>query len=87
MIKIEKAFSLGGILKAFRPEPLNDNDFQRFHYDPHYREQIEDVQFLLEKMHNLVVLEYRNGMRWHSLHPMVADFLIRQGVIESVGGK
>jgi len=45
-----------------------------------YREQIEDVQFLLQKMQTLTVLEY-NGDRWHDLHPLIAEFLINQRVI------
>ena len=51
--------------------------------DPSYREQIEDIQFLLNKTQGLVILEYRNGKRWHNLHPLVADFLIKQGVIKT----
>ena len=55
--------------------------------NPKYREQIEDLRFLLDKMQALVVLEYRNGKRWHNLHPMIAEFLIKQGVIEIDGKK
>jgi len=29
-----------------------------------------------------IYVEYRNGERWHDLHPLVAEFLIKQGVIE-----
>lgn len=46
-----------------------------------YKEQIEDVQFLLKKMQALVVLEY-NGDRWHELHPLIAQFLIDHGEIK-----
>jgi len=49
--------------------------------DPKYREQISDRDFLLEKMQSTVVLEYQNGDRWHDLHPLVADFLLKQGEI------
>jgi hypothetical protein len=45
-----------------------------------FREQIEDRTFLLKKMHALIVLEY-NGNRWHDLHPLVAEFLKEQGII------
>ena len=62
---------------------IPDNDkLVNIYNSTKYREQIEDLQFLLEKMQALVVLEYRNGKRWHNLHPMVAEFLIKQGVIE-----
>jgi hypothetical protein len=50
--------------------------------DLRHREQIEDLGFLLRKMQAMVVLEYRNGERWHDLHPMIADFLKKQGVIK-----
>ncbi|MCL1982513.1 MAG: hypothetical protein FWG53_05385 [Clostridiales bacterium] len=48
--------------------------------DPKYKEQIEDSQFLLRQMQALVVMEY-NGMRWHEIHPLIAEFLIEQGFI------
>ncbi|MCL2254912.1 MAG: hypothetical protein FWC09_10760 [Lachnospiraceae bacterium] len=51
--------------------------------DKNFRMQIEDKAFLLEKLHNLVILEYRNGAPWHDLHPLVTEFLIKQGVIKS----
>ena len=61
---------------------MPDNDMLALIYkDQKYREQIQDLKFLLDKMQGLIVLEYRNGGRWHALHPMVAEFLIKQGVI------
>jgi len=48
---------------------------------PSYRKLIEDEEFLLKKVHALVILEYQNGDRWHDLHPLVAKLLISQGVI------
>ena len=66
---------------------MPDNDkLVNIYKNEKFREQIEDKQFLLDKMQGLVVLEYRNGKRWHDLHPMVADFLIKQGVIDDGGG-
>jgi hypothetical protein len=62
---------------------MQDNEkLVNIYNDPRYREQIEDLQFLLEKMQGLVVLEYRNGRRWHNLHPMIAEYLKDQGVIK-----
>ena len=67
---------------------MDDNDkLVNIYKDPKFREQIEDLRFLLEKMQALVVLEYRNGERWHNLHPMVAEFLKKQGVIENDDGR
>lgn len=45
------------------------------------KEQIEDKQFLLKMLQASVVLEY-NGKRWHNLHPLVAQFLKEQGLID-----
>jgi len=45
------------------------------------REQIADSDLLLRMMQASVVIEYQNGERWHDLHPLIADFLIRQGEI------
>ena len=45
------------------------------------REQIADNDLLLRMMQTSVVIEYQNGERWHDLHPLIADFLIRQGEI------
>ena len=50
--------------------------------NPRFREQIPDRDFLLKMMQKLVVLEYRNGTRWHDLQPLIAEFLIEQGVID-----
>ena len=61
---------------------MPDNDkLVNIYKDPMYRVLIEDLQFLLNKMQNLVVLEYSNGIRWHNLHPMVEELLKEQGVI------
>ena len=49
--------------------------------DEKCREQIDDNELLLKMIQASVVIEYQNGNRWHDLHPLIADFLIRQGVI------
>ena len=76
--------ALSGLIDELsRQISMPDNDkLVNIYNDPKYREQIEDLEFLLDKMQGLVVLEYRNGERWHDLHPLVAEFLIKQGVIE-----
>ena len=33
MLSIERAENLGGVLKAFRTEPLNKSEFSKFYYD------------------------------------------------------
>ena len=45
------------------------------------RTGIRDRESLLRQMQALVVLEYQNGERWHDLHPLIAEFLVKQGVI------
>ena len=50
----------------------------RLHKDEKYRLDIEDEEWLLNKLLASVVLEYSNGDRWHNLHPMVLDFLTRR---------
>lgn len=44
------------------------------------KELIEDKEVLLKMLQASVVLEY-NGKRWHNVHPLVARFLIEQGLI------
>jgi hypothetical protein len=79
----DSIYALSGLGEELsRQISMQDNEkLVNIYNDPKYREQIEDLQFLLNKMQGLVVLEYRNGKRWHNLHPMVADFLKKQGVI------
>ena len=45
------------------------------------REQIEDKEMLLEMLQGGIVLEY-NGTRWHNVHPLVKDFLDKQGLLK-----
>jgi len=54
---------------------------EKIYCDRRFREQVPDEGFLVEKMRSLVVLEYRNTIRWHDVHPLIAKFLIEQGVI------
>jgi hypothetical protein len=46
------------------------------------REQINDLDLLLRMTQTSVIFEYQNGTRWHDLHPLIADFLIKQGEID-----
>ena len=48
------------------------------------RERIEDQRMLLEMLQANTVLEY-NGKRWHNVHPLVADFLKEQDLIDHDG--
>ena len=50
--------------------------------DAKYREHIENRESLLKLMHGLIVLEYKNGDRWQDVHPLIADFLTKQGVVD-----
>ena len=42
---------------------------------------IEDPEMLLDMLRAGVVLEY-NGQRWHNVHPLVAEFLEMQGLLD-----
>jgi len=67
-----------------RQVEISDNEkLEKIYNDIKYREQIIDKEFILKKMQALVILEYRNGDRWHDLHPMIVNFLIGQGVIKN----
>jgi len=77
----ERAFS---DLKHELTVQISEPDFPdliNVYTNPIYKERISNRDFLLGKMHSSVVLEYRNGERWHDLHPLIAEFLKKQGVI------
>lgn len=48
------------------------------------KEQITDKEMLLKMLQASVVLEY-NGKHWHNVHPLVAQFLKDQGLMENGG--
>jgi len=78
----ERAFSN---IKDELTRQISQPDFENLaniYNDPKFRERIANLSFLLEKTHSLVVLEYRNGDRWHDLHPLIAEFLKKQGEIK-----
>ncbi len=50
-----------------------------------YRDfKLEDTenQRELDLLHGLYVLEYRNGLPWYDLNPIVRDLLIAEGMID-----
>lgn len=57
-------------------------ELAKIYNNPKIKRQIPEGDFLLRMMHSLAVLEYRNGDRWHDLHPLVAKFLLDQGVLK-----
>lgn len=57
-----------------------DYDFLRNIYWGN-KELIEDKVALLKMLQASVVLEY-NGKRWHNVHPLIAQFLAEQGLME-----
>jgi len=59
---------------------VRDYDFLRNVYNE--KEQIEDREKLLKFMKASVVLEYKNGDRWHDVHPLIYDFLNDQGIFD-----
>jgi len=46
-----------------------------------YRTGIDDLDLLLRMTQSSVIIEYQNGERWHDLHPLISEFLERQGVV------
>jgi len=71
-------------LSSMLSKRISDADLDmlaRIFNDLNYKKRIEDRESLLKQMHALVVLEYKNGDRWQDLHPLIAEFLIEQGVI------
>lgn len=47
--------------------------------DTNRRTGIEKKDALLKYLEAHIVLEYKNGERWHNVHPLIVDFLINQG--------
>ncbi|GAP97384.1 type II secretory pathway, ATPase PulE/Tfp pilus assembly pathway, ATPase PilB [Leptolyngbya sp. NIES-2104] len=41
-----------------------------------------ESQRLLDLLHGLYVLEYRNALLWYDLNPIVRDLLVREGVLD-----
>jgi len=83
-IELEDARSALDELRSDLTRLISIADYDRLKHiynSPAYKEQIESTPFLLEKTNSLVILEY-NGKRWHDLHPLIAEFLIEQGIID-----
>jgi hypothetical protein len=47
-----------------------------------HREWIKDPEFMLKQVQAMVVVEY-NEPRWHDVHPLIAEFLAKQGELSS----
>ena len=50
-------------------------ELSRIYTDVKYKFAIKDKESLIKFMRGLIVLEYKNGGKWHNLHPLVAEFL------------
>ena len=63
-------------------QPLGKFDFAKLKqiYEEMKPDNTED-QRVLDLLHGLYVLEYRNGVLWYDLHPIVMDLLLVEGVI------
>ncbi|GHU53058.1 hypothetical protein AGMMS49975_10190 [Clostridia bacterium] len=53
---------------------------QKIYMSEKERSQIEETGLLLDMLQANVILEY-NGERWHDVHPLVADFLVKIGLV------
>ena len=86
--KIEYQDAIGGLSKlsaetlTLQIEMSDYPDLAKIHDDINYRKGIDKKSVLLKLIQASVILEYRNGDRWHDLHPLIADFLRKQGVID-----
>jgi len=70
-------------IKLSRRISMADYDvLKKIYRDSGFRKQIEDKDSLLKLMQALVVLEYQNNERWHDLHPLIAEYMKRQGVFD-----
>jgi len=59
-----------------------DNEYLiKIYNDENYRKSIDNKDDLLNLIGASVILEYRNGDRWHDLHPLISKFLENQGVV------
>ena len=61
---------------------IQDNEhLVKIYKDENYRKSIDNRDDLLNLIGASVILEYRNGDRWHDLHPLISKFLEKQGVV------
>jgi len=61
----------------------NYEDLINIYQDENYRKRIDNKEALLNLIGASVILEYRNGDRWHDLHPLISKFLEKQGVVNN----
>ncbi len=57
-----------------------DQELLRFIYAEFEPQDVENQRFL-DLLHSLYILEYRNGVHWYDLHPIVTDLLQQKGVL------
>jgi hypothetical protein len=84
-IEIQDAQRALSELSSMLGRRISQEDYgtlEKMYKDPNYRKRIENKEALLRQMQALVVLEYQNGDCWHDLHPLIAKFLIEQGIID-----
>jgi hypothetical protein len=47
-----------------------------------FKPQSAEEQRFLDLLHGLYLLEYRNGVQWYDLNPIVKDLLEQEGVLD-----
>jgi nucleoside-triphosphatase THEP1 len=64
-------------------EPLGETDFEALK-QIYLNLKLKDTnnQRLLDLLHSLYILEYRNAALWYDLNPIVCDLLVQEGVID-----
>lgn len=64
-------------------EPLGQNDFELLKgiYQD-FKPKDTENQRMLDLLHGLYVLEYRNAVQWYDLNPIVKDLLVQEGVLD-----
>jgi energy-coupling factor transporter ATP-binding protein EcfA2 len=60
---------------------LTDFDLLKSIYEQFKPYDIKNQRFL-DLLHGLLVLEYRNGVQWYDLNPIVVNLLVQEGVID-----
>ncbi|MCL1843756.1 MAG: hypothetical protein FWF79_08080 [Defluviitaleaceae bacterium] len=86
IIRLEDAKSALDGIKRELTRQITTDDYERLakiYTHEKYRERIEDKEFHLRMTQTSVLFEYQNGSRWHDVHPLIAEFLIKQKEIEN----
>lgn len=66
-------------------EPLGQDDFDLLkQIYQQMKPQNTENQRVLDLLHGLYILEYRNAVLWYDLNPIVQDLLVQEGIIDDL---